>query len=197
MSANKKVDKGKRYLDNIKFTLKRSKNTEYNIQAVAKMLGLPSENSYNSQCRIIISHLDELSKKNKYIAEILDNIPDTVDLCDFLVGVLYELLSPKKLPSKAPIKISAERYNNLINKKKNKERLTVDEEAELKEALNCKYCHCVKKLYLKNNFDRYINNKDPNYNEYAICMSAIYKNRNFNPPHRVSYSCRDKYEWYK
>ena len=32
------------------------------------------------------------------------------------------------------------------------EDITYEENETLDEALNCKYCHCVKKLYLKNQF---------------------------------------------
>ena len=98
-------------------------------------------------------------------------------------------------PDKAPIKITEELYRTLISQKQDKS-ISEGDNIKLSEALNCKYCHCVKKLYLENKFNKFINNKEQAYNPYAICMSSIYKRRDFTPPTKVSYSCRDKYDWY-
>ena len=187
--------KKERYMNRLKFTIKRSDDREYNIQAVAKMLGLPNDKSYKTQCRLIINYLEQKKSSNEFIKELLANIPEK-NACDLLVKTLYELLSPKTVPSKAPIKISETKYKKLINEKKTGS-ISRENDSILTEALNCKYCHCVKKLYLKNNFERYINNNEPKYNPYAICMSSIYKNRNIKSPNRVSFSCREKYDWYK
>ena len=62
-ASKKKED---RFLDRVRFVIKRSNNMEYNIQAVAKMLGLPSEETYNSQCRLIVSHLNKEAQNNNF-----------------------------------------------------------------------------------------------------------------------------------
>ena len=38
--------------------------------------------------------------------------------------------------------------------------------------------------------------KEPVYNQYAVCTNSIYKNRNFDVPSRAALQCR-KYGWYK
>ena len=123
---------------------------------------------------LIISYLNRQSINNKVIRELLDTIGYTENLCEILTKVLYELFSPSELPNKAPIMISNKKYKELLDKKQNN-IITEDENNTLLEALNCKYCYCVKKLYLKNLFIEYITNKKPEYNPYAICTSSIYK----------------------
>lgn len=192
----KEYDKQRQYIDKINFVVKKSTNKTYNIQAVAKMLGLPSNLDYHNQCRIIIAHLNREAITNKVVNEMIESIGYTENMCDVLVETLYRLFSPDSFPAKAPIEISEEIYKELLTKKKNN-IISDSEDMALSEALNCKYCHCVKSLYLKNQFMKYIVNKEPEYNPYAICMTSIYKNRNITPPEKVSFSCRDKYQWYK
>ena len=186
----------KKYIKFLDYTIKISRDKEYNVQAVAKMLGLPSNRPYNVQCRIIISFLKKKSKTNKVIKKLLDSAKSEKKLCNYLVEILYLLFNPKNFPNKAPILITENKYKNLLKKEKNN-TITNREKLLLDEALNVKYCHCIKKLYLKNIFLENILEKRPKYNPYAICMSSIYKNRNIDPPHKASYTCRDKYKWYQ
>lgn len=176
---------------------RKNKDRLYNISAVSKMLGLSTKGSYSQQCDTILEYLRTKSSTNKAIKTLLDNAGDDRDtMCNILVNSLYELFSPNSVPKKAPIQISQEEYMSLIKKKK-EEDITYEENETLDEALNCKYCHCVKKLYLKNQFQLFIKEEEPKYNPYAICMSSIYKNRDIKPPFKVSHSCREKYDWYK
>jgi hypothetical protein len=176
---------------------KRSKNRKYNLEAVSKMLGIDTGGSYSQQCDKIISFLESKRSTNEIIDEILKQTRENKeDLCDVLVSSLYELFSPSSLPEKSPITITKEEYIDLLEKKKEND-ITFEENEILDEALNVKYCHCVKKLYLKNLFKKYILDEEIKYSPYAICMSSIYKNRDITPPFKVSHSCREKYQWYK
>ena len=175
----------------------KNKDRLYNISAVSKMLGLSTDGSYKQHCDRIIDYLRSKSPRNKAIKTLLDNAGDDREtMCNILVNSLYELFSPNKLPKKAPIQMEEEEYKELVKKKK-EDDITYEQNEKLEEALNCKYCHCVKKLYLKNQFQLFINEEEPKYNPYAICMSSIYKNRDIKPPFKVSHSCREKYDWYK
>ncbi len=189
------MDKDK-YLQFLDYTIKLSNNKEYNTQAVAKMLGLPHNKPYNIQCKLIISYLKKKAKSNKIIQKLLQKSRSEKALCKFLVKILYSLFNPRELPEKAPILITDKKYKELIQKQKNN-NLTREESIILREALNVKYCFCIKKLYLKNIFIENITGKEAEYNPYAICMSSIYKNRSIKPPKKASYSCRKKYNWYK
>jgi len=176
---------------------KRKKSKLYNISAVSKMLGLPNKESYAKQCNKIMVFLESQKSDNKAIKNLLDSVGDNRDsMCNILVNSLYELFTPESLPQKAPIQISKDTYIEFLEKKKSN-NISDEENKLLEEALNCKYCFCVKKLYLKNQFKQFIKSEDPKYNPYAICMNSIYKNRAIKPPFKVSHSCREKYEWYK
>ena len=189
------MDKTK-YLKFLDYTIKISNNKEYNTQAVAKILDLPSNRPYNVQCRIIVSFLKKRAETNVVIRELLQKKKTNKNICEFLVQTLFSLFNPKNFPKKAPILISETKYKNLIKKSKNN-TINREEKKDLDEALNIKYCHCIKKLYLKNIFLENILDKKAKYNPYAICMSSIYKNRNITPPKKASYTCREKYKWYK
>lgn len=176
---------------------KRNKSKLYNISAVSKMLGLPHKESYKQQCDQIMDFLESKKTSNKAIKILLDKIGDNRDsMCNILVNSLYELFNPESLPKKAPIKITKDEYIDLLEKKE-QNKISYEENELLDEALNCKYCFCVKKLYLKNQFKQFIKDEEPKYNAYAVCMNSVYRNRDINPPFKVSHSCREKYEWYK
>ena len=162
--------KKQQYLKFMDYTVKMTDNKEYNTQAVAKMLGLPSNKKYNIQCRIIVNYLKKQAEKNDFIKHLLSQKKDNQSICKFLVQVLYNLFSPNEFPKKAPIRMSSKKYKELLKKNKNK-LITKEEKEILDSALNIKYCHCVKKLYLKNLFIENILDEEPTYNPYAICMS--------------------------
>jgi len=187
------MDKDK-YVQLVNYTIKLSDNKEYNTQAVAKMLGLPHDRPYNVQCRLIISFLKKKAKTNKVIDNLLKSSHSQKAVCSYLVEILYSLFNPKNLPKKAPILISEKVYKELIQKEKDN-TISPSETIILDEALNIKYCFCIKKLYLKNIFIENILEEETKYNPYAICMSSIYKKRGIKPPKKVSYSCSKKYKW--
>ena len=172
----------------------KKKDQEYNIQAVAKMLGLEDKLPYKKQCRTIISFLRSNKNKNKFIKKILDETTDE-NLCCTLVNVLYSIFNPDHLLLKAPMPISDDEYKDLI-RRNNKRKLRGKPGKLLEKCLFIKYCHCIKKIYYKNLFKRQILGKNP-ISEYAICMSSVYKNRKIKPPHKASYKCRDTFSWYK
>ena len=78
-------------------------------------------------------------------------------------------------------KISKKKYGSLLRKK----RLTTKEKKTLDRELFLNYCKCVKKIKYDKNYDKGL--------EYPICMNSIYKNRNFTPPERVAFKCKEKY----
>ena len=145
---SKQSDKEK-FINTLRFVIKRNTDRTYNIQAVAKMLGLPNDLEYVPQCRVIMDYLHSNSRTNDIIKELLDTIGERDDICNILVNTLYNLFHPSSFPNKAPIKITEDLYRSLITQKSSN---TISEEDDIKltEALNCKYCHCVKKLYLEN-----------------------------------------------
>ena len=191
------------YIYRINLMVKKSNNKEYNAQAVAKMLEIPHNLPYNAQCAAIIGYLKSNKTDNDAIKEILQlkkklkmNDKDT---CELLVKILYSLFNPRDLPNKAPIKISEKRYRALIKKSGDEEesKLSKKEMDELDNALQTKYCYCVKKLYLRNLFNKYIKSEDTKYNPYGTCMYSIYKKRNIEPPSKVSKTCKDKFTWFR
>ena len=183
------------FLSRMGLVLKKNNSKLYNVQAVAEMLDLNVVENYKEQCRIITRRLEEMSRDNTIVKNLLDSAKENENICQILVNTLYQLLNPESFPKKAPIKISEKKYKELI--RQNKEGIiTPDDKAILMEALNCKYCHCIKSIYLKDQFNEYILNQKTSYNRYALCMSSVYKNRNIEPPFRASYTCRDKYSWY-
>ena len=194
-----------KFIKDMNILVRKSNNKLYNSQAVAKMLKLEEKSSYNEQCKNIVDYLQSKRKTNSVIDSLLNNFEDSSlsketineDICNTLVRVLYQLFKPESFPDKAPINITNKRYYSLIKKYKSN-TITKAEKKILHNALNIKYCHCIKSLYLLENFNIFINeDKSSDYNRYAICMSSIYKNRNIKPPFKVSYSCREKYKWYK
>ena len=109
---------------------------------------------------------------------------------------MYSLFYPTKFPKKSPIKISEKEYLRLIQEQQ-QNKISKKNKKNLKEAMSVKYCHCLKKIYLKNQFDKYINNSTKsNISAYPLCMTSVYKSRNIKPPFKVSHLCREKYKWY-
>lgn len=196
-----------KFIKDMNILVSKSNNRLYNSQAVARLLDLEEKTDLKEQCHDIVNYLSSKRGTNPVIDRLLSNFDDSAlsehvvdeDICKTLVNVLYQLFNPESFPDKAPIRITNKRYYSLIDKYKDGS-ITKKEKKILHNALNIKYCHCVKSLFIKESFDTFIkgnNKKDDKYNRYAICMSSIYKNRNIKPPFKVSYSCREKYNWYK
>lgn len=184
------------FLKKIKFVVKHSQDKLYNIQAVANMLGLPERQDYTEQCDLIVAALYHRKDDNIYIQELLSYTKDTdADICSILVGSLYQLFTLDK-GSQELSEMDNIEYIKLLDMY-NQGNISSKKFSKLHDYLNYKYCSCVKKLYLKNVFNKYINNKESKSNPYALCMSSIYKNRGIKPPYKISYSCKKNYEWYK
>ena len=173
---------------------KKNKSFLYNIKQVSSMFGLNTNLEENELCTQLINFLRE--SDSKIAKDLLKEVGDKGNICNILVNSLYELFSPSDLSEKAKIDITEKEYKKLIQKKKDK-KIDFKENQKLEEALNIKYCRCVKKLYLKNQVNLFITGKEPKYNPYAICVNSIYNNRNIQYPFKISYSCREKYDWYK
>lgn len=186
----------KKYSSRLNFNLKRSIDKTYNAQAVAKALGIKSDLPYVRQCSLIMDFLKKHKKNNPIIKELLNKSLKQNQICNILVDVLYNLLQPKKFPFKAPITISQDKYKELIEKYQKRTLKSRDRQI-LNEALNIKYCFCIKKLYLKFLFNNHFLGKKNKVSEYAICMSSIYKKRKIKPPKKISRKCVTKYDWYR
>merc|ERR1712178_548444 len=117
------------------------------------MLKLEEKSSYNEQCKNIVDYLQSKRKTNSVIDSLLNNFEDSSlsketineDICNTLVKVLYQLFKPESFPDKAPINITNKRYYSLIKKYKSN-TITKAEKKILHNALNIKYCHCIKSL---------------------------------------------------
>ena len=169
---------------------------KYNIESVAVLLNIPVVANYDEQCTLIIKDLNKKKRRNKFLRDLLNITKDKEDICYILIQSLYSLFYPKKFPKKAPISISEKEYLKLIQQQQ-KNNISIKNKKILREAMNIKYCHCLKKIYLKNQFAKYVNNSPKsNINEYPICMTSVYKSRNIQPPFKVSHLCREKYKWY-
>lgn len=166
-------------------------SNHYNIEAVALLFNIPIVAGYNNQCKLIIERLKK--HPTKFIQKLLKKNTNNEALCSVLVGALYRLFYPPNFPEHAPITISNEEYIELIASSS----LPVKKKKLLKESMNIKYCHCLKKIDLRNKFSQHIkNSRGKNINAYPTCMSSIYTKRRITPPFKVSYSCKEKYEWY-
>ena len=192
----RKNKKREQYIKRLNFNIKRNTDKTYNAQAVAKALGIKSDLSYTKQCIKIMNFLEGKKNSNPVVKELLSKKLKNHEICNILVDVLYNLLQPEKFPFKAPITISPKKYNDLIKKYK-KRKLTSKSRQTLNEALNIKYCFCLKKLYLKFLFNEHIKGEKNKYTEYGICMNSIYKSRKIAPPQKVARKCKIKYNWYK
>ena len=195
MSSKKSDQHYIKYLQSIIENVNVSHSKKYNIQAVAMLLNIPIVSDYNEQCSLIINYLKK--NNNSFIKNLLKNTVYNKQICNILVNSLYTIFYPDYLNRKAPIKISEKKYLDLIKQYKDK-TITKKNSKILSEAMNVKYCHCLKKIYLKNQFTKYIINSDKSsISGYPLCMSSIYNKRNIKPPFKVSHSCREKYKWYK
>jgi len=181
---------------NIDISVKKSRNKNYNIKEVAKILGLSPTGTHRSICNRIYNHLLNF-KENEAVEYFLSKFDkNSNDFCTALTDSLYELFKRPSLGGiKSPIKLSEKKYKNLIIKRK-KSKISKSDKIKLDKALHIKFCHCIKKLYIKNTIQQAFFNTEPKYNPYAICTSSIYKNRDFDVPPSAARKCRKKYKWY-
>jgi hypothetical protein len=196
MSSKRSDEEYIKYLQKIIENANVKHSKKYNIESVALLLNIPIVSDYNEQCALIIEDLNKKKRRNKFITDLLKITKDKEDVCYILIQSLYSLFYPTKFPKKSPIKISEKEYLRLIQQQQ-QNKISKKNKNILKEAMNVKYCHCLKKIYLKNQFEKYINNsKKSNISAYPLCMTSVYKSRNIKPPFKVSHSCRERYEWY-
>lgn len=74
--------------------------------------------------------------------------------------------------------ISKKRYTKLLKKK----RKTKKEKKQLDKALFINYCKCIKRLKYSKKYKK--------GQEYPICISSVYINRNINPPKDIVNKCK-------
>ena len=182
---------------NIDISVKKSKDKNYNIKEVAKILGLSPKGTHRSICNDIYEHLLNF-KENEAVKYFLSKFDRNSDnFCNILTDALYELFKrPSSGGIKSPININEKEYKELIKKRK-QSKISKSDKIKLDKALHIKFCYCIKKLYIKNTMRQAFFNTEPKYNPYAICTSSIYKKREFNVPPSAARKCRKKYKWYK
>lgn len=93
---------------------------------------------------------------------------------------------PKTL-SKSYRKMSKDRYNKLLSKK----RLSSKERKQLNDEMYARFCHCIK--------GRLVSSKGsyPNSSAYGICTSAVYTKRGRKPPSGAARGCAKRFSWYR
>jgi len=79
--------------------------------------------------------------------------------------------------------LSKKDYENYIQKRQQKKKMTKKQKKDLDHSLFINYCKCIKKL-------KY-NRKTKKNLEYPICMSSIYTKRGFKAAKNVKKKCKD------
>lgn len=194
MSSKKNEKKYIEYLQSIIQNINTVHSKKYNIEAVSMLLKIPIVDDYKKQCKLLLEYIKK--SKNDFLKDLVKNTTNEQDICKIMVNSLYTLFYPENFPNKSPIKITEKKYRELIKLKKGG-KISKSQNVILEEAMNTKYCHCLKSLFLKEKFFQTVKNSYDPQNVYPICMSSIYSSRNIRPPKRVSYSCSKKYTWYK
>jgi hypothetical protein len=80
---------------------------------------------------------------------------------------------------KFKLSISKKRYKHLVEKKKNKKKMSLKQRKELDQALYVKYCQCLKKFEVEGD-----------KRGYPICINSVYKNRGITPPKNAANNCK-------
>ena len=175
-------------------TLQKKKyKKEKKIKKLLKFFNLTEKKTKKENYKQLYSFLKEQSKTNRELKYFMNSIKrETPHYYKLMVNIMHDLVIPETIFKKY---IRDDIYTSLIGKKK-KNSLTDDEKAILNDQLHIKFCKCIKKLYLQNLYHKMFFQKEPVYNQYAVCTNSIYKNRNFDVPSRAAIECR-KYNWYK
>lgn len=180
--------------------------TEPNIENVKYLASIFKIKTRNKNLSLLI---DEISNKiineNKGFNNIISLIQiqhklNKKENNNLIVNILLSVLFPKQFPFLSPIPIGGDLYNELIKKRIINEYLTPDEKELLDISLYTKYCHCVRKLLLKNKFIKdFIDKQDiqNNINPYSICSNSIYKQRGFKLPPKNTLKCNESFKWCK
>ncbi len=176
-------------LNRLKLSINKTKN---DLELVAKMLGIPEEETDSKTCKSIIKYLKSIKKDNPYVQYLLKEIPSGKLQCATLVEALKNIIKPVRQLSNSPsTKISDELYEELL-KKYNNDTITLKEKHILDNALNIKYCYCAKNIYYRNLWNQTMMNKENGVNPYAVCINSIYKNRDIPVPDNIVASCKSK-----
>lgn len=178
----------------INISVKRSKNKNYNITEVAKILGIKYKDE-SELCNKINKYLEEKKKTSTSLTYFLNFFAKSdTKYCSLLIDALYELFNPSNVTeSSLPYK----RYKKLIQERQDG-TITEGNNHLLERMLYLKLCRCIKQIYIKNIINQEFFNKSPlKYNKYAVCTSSIYNKRGFKAPASAVKNCRNTYSWYK
>ncbi len=77
------------------------------------------------------------------------------------------------------LSISKKKYKKLVDKYKNKQKMSLKQRKDLDQALYVKYCQCLKKFEVEGD-----------KRGYPICMNSVYKNRGIMPPKNAANNCK-------
>ena len=193
MSSKRNEKNYIKYLQSIIENVNTSHSKKYNIEAVSMLLKIPIVGNYKKQCELLLDYIKK--SKHRFLKDLVKNTTNDQDICKIMVNSLYTLFYPEKFPKKSPINITEKENKKYIELKK-KNKISRKKDLILQEAMNKKYCHCLKSLFLQDKFFQIVKNNHSPQNAYPICMASIYNSRNIKPPKRVSYSCSKKYSWY-
>ena len=118
------------FLSRMGLVLKKNNSKLYNVQAVAEMLDLNVVENYKEQCRIITRRLEEMSRDNTIVKNLLDSAKENENICQILVNTLYQLLNPESFPKKGSNQNKRKKIQRII--RQNKEGIiTPDDKAIL------------------------------------------------------------------
>lgn len=183
----------KKFKKNIDTLKKKKYKKERNIKNLLTFFKLPEKKTKKENYKQLYNFLKQKSKNSrelKYFMKLIKS--ETPHYYKLMVNIMHDLVVPESI-YKNYIKNNV--YNSLIEKKKNN-TLTDEEKVILDDQLHIKFCKCIKKLYLQNLYNKMFFQKEPVYNQYAVCTNSIYKNRDFDVPPRAALECR-KHNWYK
>ena len=94
---------------------------------------------------------------------------------------MVKTLKKKKSLKKARL-LSKDKYEEYIEKRQKKKRLTKKQNKQLDHSLFINYCKCIKKMKKTKKSKKNL--------EYPICMASIYTNRGFKAPKNVKKKCK-------
>ena len=95
---------------------------------------------------------------------------------------MSKTLKKKKSLKKARL-LSKDKYEEYIDKRQKKKRLTKKQNQQLDHSLFINYCKCIKKMKKTKKAKKNL--------EYPICMASIYSNRGFKAPKNVKKKCKE------
>ena len=91
------------------------------------------------------------------------------------------MVRKKKSLQKSRI-LSKKNYEDYLQKRGKKKKLTKKQNKELDHTLFIKYCKCIKHLKYNKKVDKGL--------EYPFCTSSVYTKRGFTPPTNIKMKCK-------